>query len=68
MTVAEMLEATGLARSSFYNSYGTKEALVVQAIERYSEMDLAALNEVLAGPSFRTIMDSLLARVIDDNH
>ncbi len=68
MTVAEMLEATGLARSSFYNSYSTKEALVVKAIERYSEMNLAALREVLAGPSFRDIVNSLLARVIDDNH
>lgn len=68
MTVAEMLQATGLARSSFYNSYGGKEALVVRAIERYSEMDLAALQEVLAGPSLRGIVDRLLASVIDDNH
>lgn len=68
MTVAEMLAATGLARSSFYNSYGSKEALVVKAIERYSEMDLAALKAVLAGPSLRSIVDRLLTSVIDDNH
>lgn len=68
MTVTELLQATGLARSSFYNSYGSKDALVLKALGRYSELDRATLAKALAAPSLADVLQALFVNAIDNNH
>lgn len=68
ITIAELLEATGLARSSFYNSYGSKDALVIEALERYADDRVASLRRVLGRDRFEDALRALLGRVISDNN
>ena len=41
--------ATGLNKSSLYNTFGSKEELFAQAIQRYAEKRFALVENVLAG-------------------
>ena len=47
-SVAELVEATGLSKSSLYGTFGSKEALFERAIDRYVETRVAMLTSVLA--------------------
>jgi TetR/AcrR family transcriptional repressor of nem operon len=45
--MAEISAATGLNKSSLYNTFGSKEALLEAALERYLDLRLGMISEVL---------------------
>jgi TetR/AcrR family transcriptional repressor of nem operon len=47
---ADLAEATGLNRSSLYNAFGSKEGVVLAALERYEHEETARLYRELGGP------------------
>jgi len=47
-SMADIERATGLNTSSIYNTFGSKEALFQRALDRYQNVRLAAIADVLA--------------------
>ena len=47
-SIADVVEATGLNKSSLYNAFGSKEALFERALERYTMFRLEGIKAVLA--------------------
>jgi TetR/AcrR family transcriptional repressor of nem operon len=47
-TPAELLEAIGVGKGSFYNAFGSKHALFVQALRRYGDARVSGLARRLA--------------------
>ena len=48
--VAELCSEMGLGRQSLYNAFGDKEALFAEALERYQDVQLKPMIEILEGP------------------
>jgi TetR/AcrR family transcriptional repressor of nem operon len=48
-TPAELLDAIGVGKGSFYNAFGSKHALFEQALRRYGDDRVAGLAHRLAG-------------------
>ncbi len=48
-TPAELLDAIGVGKGSFYNAFGSKHALFEQALRRYGDERVAGLSSRLAG-------------------
>lgn len=47
-TPAELLDAIGVGKGSFYNAFGSKHALFEQALRRYADERVAGLSRELA--------------------
>jgi len=47
-SLPELLERMGIARSSFYQSFGSKQDLFLEAVERYRDHLVAGLRASLA--------------------
>jgi TetR/AcrR family transcriptional repressor of nem operon len=57
---------TGLSRSSFYATFGSKRALLLRSVDRYVEKRTQRLAEILMRPvPVRTAFAALLAEFID---
>jgi len=52
-TLSDLLEATGLARQSLYNTFGDKRALFLTSLRRYADVAIGRLSEALEGGSVR---------------
>lgn len=52
-SLSDIAREAGVQRGSLYNAFGSKEALFLQAYERYAEDYLAALQKTLAAGSLR---------------
>jgi len=48
-TPAELLDAIGIAKGSFYNTFESKHAVFTQALRRYGDNRVAGLVRMLAG-------------------
>jgi len=48
-TPAELLDAIGIAKGSFYNTFESKHAVFTQALRRYGDNRVAGLIRMLAG-------------------
>jgi TetR/AcrR family transcriptional repressor of nem operon len=66
--VDDLLAATGLARSSLYNSFGGKQALFDQAIKRYVEQQVGQLKKMFYGRSLKEGLEILFDRAVEDNY
>ncbi|MEO1000543.1 MAG: TetR/AcrR family transcriptional regulator [Pseudomonadota bacterium] len=68
-SLADLEAATGLAKSSLYNAYGSKEGLYVLALQRFSARYSQELTERLAAPGLAEAVEGffagLLARLAD---
>jgi TetR/AcrR family transcriptional repressor of nem operon len=66
----DLCAATGLARSSLYATFGDKHALLLAAIDRYTEIRIAAfLGERFGEPrpirkAFAAFIDELIGRIV----
>src|SRR6185369_16780433 len=60
-TPAELLDAIGVGKGSFYNAFGSKHALFVQALRRYGDDRVAGLSRWFAdsGPVRQSIKNYL---------
>jgi len=59
-SLADLLQAMGLTRSSFYKAFGSKETLFWRVVERYQRDFLDFRHEALAEPTPRRIAERLL--------
>lgn len=59
-TLTELVEATGLEKSSLYKAFGSKEGLFRRAAERYERDYLRFREDALAEPTPRRIVERLL--------
>ncbi len=59
-TPNELVQATGLSKSSLYNTFGSKEGLFVQAIERYIAVTEASWRTILSGDDLRVELPALV--------
>jgi TetR/AcrR family transcriptional regulator, transcriptional repressor for nem operon len=63
-TPAELLDAIGVGKGSFYNAFGSKHALFEQALRRYGDDRVAGLARRLAGSGpFRQRIKAYLERL-----
>ncbi len=55
----DLLEATGLSKSSLYGTFGSKEGLFLRSLERYVEGSQASTRAMLAAGSLRDALTRL---------
>jgi TetR/AcrR family transcriptional repressor of nem operon len=67
-SVDELLRATGLARSSLYNSFGSRDELVRLAIERYVDRQIAQLERAFQGQRLDVALEAIFIDIARDNH
>lgn len=63
-TLPDLLEATGLARQSLYNTFGDKRALFLASLRRYVDVGLGRLSEALEGGSVRAAIRAAFEDVL----
>ncbi|MFT3802595.1 MAG: TetR/AcrR family transcriptional regulator [Burkholderiaceae bacterium] len=65
-SIQDLVEGTGLSRSSLYGTFENKQGLYQQALQRYEAVTTANV-ELLAGPgSPKDLIRRLLMRVVED--
>lgn len=66
-SLPDLLDTMGLARSSFYASFGTKRKLFMESLELFGDRTLAALdedaNKISAGALPRAFFEATLLKV-----
>ncbi len=67
-SVDDLLQATGLSRSSLYNSFGNREGLLENAVERYTDEQIAGLRRQFAERPLHEVLDALLLDAATSNH
>ena len=67
-SVDDLLQATGLSRSSLYNSFGNREGLVQAATERYAQQQSAAIQRLFQGRSLEQALSALLMEAATTNY
>lgn len=60
-TPRELMEATGLSKSSLYSTFGSKEGLFLRSMEAYVEGQEVALAATLADGSLRAALTRMFA-------
>jgi TetR/AcrR family transcriptional repressor of nem operon len=66
-SVQDLVEGTGLSRSSLYGTFDSKQGLYQQALRRYYEDVTTAKVELLSSPGApRELIRQLLMRVVED--
>ena len=64
-TLADLLAAMRLSKSSFYDTFGTKRALLLTALRRYAESGMAGLIAPLLAPgASRPAIEATLANMV----
>lgn len=64
-SLAELLAAMELSKSSFYETFGSKHALFLEALQQYQDERLIQLRGALAGgKSARAAIEAFFERVI----
>lgn len=67
-SVDDLLLASGLARSSLYNSFGGKQAMFEAAVQRYVELQETRLQATLDSGSLEHALSKLFHGVVNDNN
>jgi AcrR family transcriptional regulator len=64
-TLPDLTRAMGINRPSLYAAFGNKEALFKKAIDRYAEGPGCHVNEALAEPTARRVIERLFLGTVD---
>jgi len=64
-TIAQLTEAMGINPPSLYAAFGSKEALLKAALDRYTERREAWMEEVLSAPTAREVTSRMLMGVAE---
>jgi TetR/AcrR family transcriptional repressor of nem operon len=64
-TPQDLLNATGLSRSSLYNTFGSKQGLFVHALQAYTDSQAAGMRQMLASGSLRHALARMYDRLLD---
>lgn len=67
-SVDDLLRATGLSRSSLYNSFGSREGLMQAATERYAQWQSAAIRKLFSRRSLEEAMMAMLMEAATSNY
>lgn len=67
-SLSDLTEAMGLSRSSVYNTFGSKQEVLLAAIGSYSAARAREFARLLAKPRFRAGVDTLIETIIVDNN
>ncbi len=65
----DLCQVTGLSRSSFYATFGSKRQLLLRSVDRYAERRVANLRDVLARPipvreAFGSLLDGFIDQIV----
>ena len=63
-TPQDLLDATGLSKSSLYNTFGNKEGLFARALDQYADMQREMLGGALDRPTLRESLESMYEQVV----
>jgi TetR/AcrR family transcriptional repressor of nem operon len=63
-SMRELLDAMGIGRGSFYDTFGDKHALFLAALDRFQEVRTSWVEEVLAGSGLEGVR-KVFARTVD---
>ncbi|MDE2501679.1 MAG: TetR/AcrR family transcriptional regulator, partial [Burkholderiales bacterium] len=66
-SVDDLLQASGLSRSSLYGSYGNRDGLLAAAVERYVDVQIAAIAALFARHGDADGLRRMLADAAVDN-
>jgi TetR/AcrR family transcriptional repressor of nem operon len=66
-SLADLLDAMGIARQSMYDTFGDKRALFIAALERYIDRSAAAHACLADAPSIRRAFRDLFDAVVDES-
>jgi TetR/AcrR family transcriptional repressor of nem operon len=66
----DLCEVTGLSRSSFYATFGSKRKLLLRSVDRYVERRVTNLTEMLTRPvpvreAFAALLDDFIDRIVE---
>jgi AcrR family transcriptional regulator len=64
-TIAQLTEAMGINPPSLYACFGNKEGLLKAALDRYTELRSAWMDEVMAAPTAREVAERMLMGIAD---
>ena len=59
-TMADLIEAVGINRSSMYTAFGDKETLFRRVLDRYRDQQMTYIRQALAQPSLRDVVAGLI--------
>ncbi len=66
-SVDDLVQASGLARSSLYGSFGNRDGVVRAAVERYVDLQIAAITRLFTRHAFADAVRRLLVDAALDN-
>ncbi|WP_298874588.1 TetR/AcrR family transcriptional regulator [uncultured Bradyrhizobium sp.] len=64
-TIAQLTEAMGINPPSLYACFGNKEGLLKAALDRYTNLRGAWMDEVVAAPTAREVAERMLMGIAD---
>lgn len=64
-TIAQLTEAMGINPPSLYAAFGSKEGLLKAALDRYTELRAAWMEQVLSAPTARDVAERMLMGVAE---
>lgn len=64
-TIAQLTEAMGINPPSLYACFGNKEGLLKAALDRYTKLRDAWMDEVVAAPTARAVAERMLMGIAD---
>jgi len=64
-SIGDLAEAMGINRPSLYATFGNKEALFRLAVERYAKGPSSYLNDALAEPAARKVVENIFLGVVN---
>jgi len=64
-TIAQLTEAMGINPPSLYACFGNKEGLLKAALDRYTKLRNAWMDEVVAAPTARDVAERMLMGIAD---
>lgn len=64
----DLTEAMGLSKSSFYNSFGNKQRVLLDAIDAYTDSQARAMARLFAAKGFRGGLETLFETIIGNNN
>ena len=64
-TIAQLTEAMGINPPSLYACFGNKEGLLKAALDRYTKLRSAWIDELVAAPTARDVAERMLMGIAD---
>ncbi len=67
-SLADLTGAMGLSKSSFYNSFGNKQQILLDVIDAYTAAQAKAMARMLGGSGFRDGLNALFETIVNGNN